>query len=53
MSVIASTENSEIECHDDMGVLICETGYDAMAYLDGEWWYIDDDGHAMQRVPVN
>ena len=41
MAVIAATPNSEIELHDDYGVLIVETDYDAYGYYEKRWWEID------------
>ena len=41
MAVIAATQDNEIELHDDFGIMIVETDFDAYGYHDKQWWQID------------
>lgn len=54
MTLYAQTEQGEIQHHDDLGVEVVETDYDAMVRKNGEWWNLDmQTGELTNRVEVH
>jgi hypothetical protein len=53
MAILAATDDDEIVCHDDFGVIIVESDFDSFAYQQGVWWNIDNDGYLADKVTVH